>query len=145
MMMYQQIHPNVALVNQRRFLGFAVVGRLKPGVGFPQAETAMQSIAEELDREYPKENGGRRIRLSPVSEAVLAPKTRSMVTSAGTVLMIVSALVMMIACANVANLLLARALARNKEITVRLALGAGRWRLMRQLLVESILLSVAFG
>jgi len=145
MMMYQQIYPNAVVVTQRRFLGFAVVGRLKPGVSVPQAESAMQSIAAELEREYPKDNAGRRIRLSPVAEAGLAPKTRDMVTSAGTVLMIISALVMMIACANVANLLLARALARNKEITVRLALGAGRWRLIRQLLIESIVLSVLGG
>src|SRR5262249_2802885 len=78
MMMYQQIYPNVTLVTQRRFLGFSVVGRLKPGISFPQAESAMQSIAAELEREYPKDNQGRRIRLSPVSEAGLAPKTRSM-------------------------------------------------------------------
>ena len=142
MAMYPQIFPNPAMVTQRRFLGFSMAGRIKPGVSYPQAETAMRSIAAELEREYPKDNGGRSVRLSPVSEAVLAPKTRDMVSSAGLVLMVVSALVMMIACANAANLLLARALARSKEITVRLALGAARWRLMRQLLIESLVLSL---
>ena len=79
MMMYPQVYPNAAWVNQRRFLGFSVAGRLKPGVSFPQAEAAIRSIAAELEREYPKDNAGRSVRLSPVSEAVLAPKTRATV------------------------------------------------------------------
>jgi predicted permease len=145
MMMYPQVFPAVAAVNQRRALYFSVAGRLKPGVTLAQAEGAMQSLAQSLAREYPMENQGRRIKLLPAAEAAIAPKTRGAVTSAAMVLMTVSGLVLLIACANVANLLLARAAGRNKEITVRLALGASRWQLMRQLLVESTMLSVAGG
>ena len=143
--MYPQLYPLAAWVNQRRALLFAVVGRLKPSVGLAQAEAAMQVLARDLALEYPGDNGGRRIRLTSVSAAALAPPTRSLVTSAGTVLMIVSALVLLIACANVANLLLSRATGRHREIAVRLAMGASRWRLIRQLLVESLLLAAAGG
>ena len=66
MMMYQQAYPNAAWVNQRRFLLFSVVGRLKPGVGVQQAEAGMQSIAQDLERQYPADNQGRRVKLTPV-------------------------------------------------------------------------------
>ena len=71
MMMYQQVYPNVAWVNQRRALIFGVVGRLNPGVSLAQAETAMQAIAQELDRQYPRENAGRRVRLSHALRSVV--------------------------------------------------------------------------
>lgn len=143
--MYPQLHPLASLVPQRRSLIFTAIGRLKPGVSLQQAEAGMQSVAQELGRQYPKDNADTRVKLIPAADAAINPKNRSVISNAGTVLLIVAALVLLIACGNVANLLLGRAAVRRKEITVRLALGAGRWQLVRQLVTESILLAVVGG
>jgi len=145
MMMYPQVFPSVAWVNQRRASVFSVVGRLKPGMGMPQAEGAMQSLAADLARQYPRDNNGRGVKLAPISEAALSHKDRDIYNRTGSILLIISGLVLLIACANVAGLQLVRAAARTKEITLRLALGASRWQLIRQLLVESVILSVSGG
>jgi predicted permease len=142
---YPRVHPFPGLVLQRRALLFAAVGRLKPGVGPRQAESALEILARDLENQYPRENQGRRVRLLTVSEAAVNARVRPVMSQSGVVLMTFSALVLLIACANVANLLLARAAGRHKEIAIRLAMGASRGRLIRQMLTESLLLSIAGG
>jgi predicted permease len=120
-----------------------VAGRLKPGASPIQAEDALKTIAAQLAREHPNENEGKTIKLS--TPGLFGEVGRRPVMGFSGVLMGVVALVLLLVCTNLANLLLARAMDRRKEIAVRLALGAGRWRVVRQLLTESLLLSMCGG
>jgi predicted permease len=130
------------LMYDRGFRMVAMVARLKPGVNLKQAQIAVHALGEELEKEYPKENGGRNETLVPINETAIPPQLHSVFARAGALMMLIVSLVLLIACANVANLLLSRAAQRQREISVRLAMGAGRMRLIRQLLTESLLLAL---
>jgi putative ABC transport system permease protein len=136
---------NKQFVYDRGFRMVAMVARLKPGVTLRQAEVAVHDLGLQLEKAYPKDNGGRNEMLVPINETTIPPQLHNVFALAGALMMIIVGLVLLIACANVANLLLARAAKRQREIAVRLALGASRLRLIRQLLTESFVLSVIAG
>jgi len=130
------------MFNDRRFLATAVIGRLKNGVTLSQAEASLKIMALHLEREYPKDNAGRTVVLTPLSDAAVGANNHAQITLAGGLMMGVVGLVLLIACANLANLLLAQASRREREMALRAALGANRTRVLRQLFTESIVLAL---
>jgi putative ABC transport system permease protein len=118
----------------------AVIARLKPGVTVAQAKAEMEAISVELERQYPQTNAGWGATVIPMQELIVGDIRMSLLMLVGAV-----ALVLLIACANVGNLLFARALGRRKEIAIRSALGAGRARVFQQLLIEALVLAMAGG
>jgi len=128
-------------VYERDNRSFRAVGRLKPGVSVAQAQAELEGIAARLAQTYPDANRGYSVNVMPLFDAMIGKEAKSVLLS----LSVAVLLVLLVACVNVANLLLARGKTRQKELAIRSALGAGKWRLVRQTLAECTILSLAGG
>ncbi len=135
----------MATLEQRGDHWFFVKARMREGVTVRQVQEAMDSLAVRLETEFPEHNTGRDISAFGAGDVRMHPEVDAMLSPSAGLLMAIVGLVLLIACSNLANLLLVRAAGRGKEISIRAALGANRGQVVRQLLTESVLLSLAGG
>ncbi|HEV8431376.1 MAG TPA: ABC transporter permease [Pyrinomonadaceae bacterium] len=141
--MIEWAEPGATWIDNRRAKNFFGIGRLKGGIDARQAEASLNLLSQQLAKEFPAENEGQSIKVGP--PGFILPDLRGAVVSFTWVMMAAVGLVLLVTCTNLAGLMLARATDRRKEIAIRLAMGANRLRLIRQLLTESILLSFTGG
>src|SRR5215207_3585545 len=141
--MMEWAEPGATWIDDRDSKNFFAVGRLKAGVSASQAEASLNLLGQQLGKEYPDTNEGQSIKID--APGFILPDLRGAVVSFTWVMMAAVGLVLLVTCTNLAGLMLARATDRRKEIAIRLAMGANRLRLIRQLLTESILLSIIGG
>jgi predicted permease len=132
-------------LGDRNNAGLVLAGRLKPGLTIDAATPRLDALSRQLERAYPAENRNQLLTVSrlPRLSTSTSPETDTGLGVAAALLMGLASVVLLIACLNIANMLLARGAARRKEIAIRLAVGGARWRIVRQLLTESLLLSLA--
>jgi predicted permease len=144
MMMHDQLVVDVRKdwFNHRRNRLVFMVGRLKPGFTPERARVSMEAFGNQLAKQFPTDNSGRNVVMLPLSETNVPPQQHALFVLVGTLMMVIVGLVLLIACGNVANLLLARAMQRRRELAIRLSLGASRGRLIRQLLTESLMIGL---
>jgi predicted permease len=144
LMMSQQFGRRAEWETDRSYELFNLYGRLKPGLTIKQAETDMNVVVEALGQRFPKEDADTKIQLTTELDSRFTGATK-IIQYGGMLALCISGLVLLLACANVANLMLARAATRAREIGIRLAIGASRGRIVRQLLTESVLLAFLGG
>ena len=142
--MEEQLLPNGDLLHDNHYFWFLALGRLKPGITLEQAQQELSVLMQPMVQQYPEEHKGHEtVTLFPLWRGPFS--ANAFFSMLLPMLMAISGVVLLLTCANVANLLLVRSVARRREIAIRLSMGASRWRLLRQLLIESMLLSLAGG
>src|SRR6185503_3700214 len=135
--MWRPYQPTDSQRTRRGLHGTNLIGRLKPGVTAAQAQAELSVIAKRIEQENAGSHAGTALKFTPLQETVVGQVKPILL-----LLLAAVGFVLLIACANVASLLLTRSLTRQKEVAIRAALGASRWRVIRQLLTEAVLLSV---